>query len=72
MLMHIKTRDGGCHHVLMSVKSRSRSEASSCVDKGQVKNSSCVDEHSSQEPGLDVRMCVIKLQVVAQGKGMTS
>nr|CCI55361.1 PH01B035L11.6 [Phyllostachys edulis] len=36
--------------------------------EGQVKNSSCVDEYSSQGPGLEVKMCVIKLQVVAQGK----
>ena len=72
MLMHIKTRDGGCHHVLMSIKSRSRSEASSCVDEGQEKNASCVDDYQSQELGFEVKMCVIKLQVVAQGKGMTS
>ena len=72
VLMHIKTWDEGCHHVLMSIKSRSRREDPSCVDGGQVKSASCVDAYSSQEPGLEVNMCVIKLQESMQGKGMTN
>ena len=48
------------------------SEDPPCVDGGQVKSASCVDAYSSQEPGLEEKMYAIKLQVFAQGKGMTS
>ena len=70
VLMHIKTRDEGNHHVLMMVKTKSRSEEDHHVL--MIFKPSCVDELSSQEPGLEVKMCVIKLQEDAQGKGMTS
>ena len=70
MLMHINTRGEGDHHVLIMLKTRSRSEEDHHVL--MIFKSSCVDELSSQEPGLEVKMCVIKLQVDAQGKGMTS
>ena len=62
--------DFGWHHVLMSIKTRSRSEEDHHML--MIFKSSCVDELSSQEPGLEVKMCVIKLQEDAQGKGMTS
>ena len=73
----LEVKDASCVGAYQEKKSSimcwwKSSEASSCVDEDQVKNSSCVDEQSSQEPGLEVNMCVIKLQEDAQDKGMTS
>ena len=53
---------------MLIIKSR---KDPSCVDGGQVKSALCVDAYSSQEPRLEAKMCVIKFQMVVQGKGMT-